>query len=168
MPSYGDDVHSSVVHSNRRLLDNHDHANFTVRSSETQYTYAYWLDGSKKAVRPQGHQLVTGHVHFTVAGLREGPHVLLVRATDVTGAEDPTPATYKWTVRVPALRWSGLRDVKPCGVCSDPRSWWTTPRSELPTISYLLSDTAHSSSVVLKGGAVSTCFNLLLLYDGRR
>jgi hypothetical protein len=49
-----DDSHCSsaggitlLCNPNRRLLDNHASANFTVRSSETQYTYAYTLDGGK-------------------------------------------------------------------------------------------------------------------------
>ena len=153
-----------VVGLNRRLMDNHDSANFTVRSSETQYTYGYWLDGGKRAVRPQGKQLVTGHAHFTVAGLREGPHVLLVRATDVTGAEDPTPATYKWTVRACAgAEAVGSEVTSPrVYVPSDPTQWWT-PGKAASRLS-----TRRSRMVVLTGGAVSPCCRVTCEFETKK
>ena len=35
---------------------------------------------------------------YEVNGLTAGPHVLRVRAKNVAGGVDPTPASYSWTV----------------------------------------------------------------------
>ena len=88
-------------------------------------------------MRPHGREHLTGHAQFTVDGLREGSHVLLVRATDVTGAEDPTPATYTWTVRM-------LVCVVPlaCGL-----SWWKA---------FIRPDSASVGFAAWIGGAVYT------------
>eukprot|EP00899_Mesostigma_viride_P009880 jgi/Mesvir1/18894/Mv18891-RA.2 len=72
-------------------------ANFTIGSSETQYTYAYSLDGDKW-IQPHGHHLVGGNQTFEVTGLADGRHNISVKSTDVTGSSDPNYATYEWEV----------------------------------------------------------------------
>ena len=72
-------------------------ATFTVASSETQFSYAYRLDGGP-VQRPNGLKLVSGQAAFNVSDVGEGNHTIMVRATDVTGGEDPTPATFQWFV----------------------------------------------------------------------
>lgn len=75
-------------------LSNERTAIFTVASSETQYSFAYRLDGGG-VQRPLGLKLVSGTTSFNVTDLTEGNHTILIRATDVTGGEDPTPAAYR-------------------------------------------------------------------------
>jgi len=78
-------------------LSNEQTAAFSVGSSETQFSFAYRLDGGS-VQRPHGLKLVSSPATFNVSGIGEGNHTILVRATDVTGGEDPTPATYRWYV----------------------------------------------------------------------
>lgn len=80
-----------------RPLSNKMSEMFLITSSETQYTFAYKLDGGP-IVRPMGRNLVRGEQTFYVHNLTEGMHLMQVRATDVTGNEDPTPAKHEWIV----------------------------------------------------------------------
>eukprot|EP00951_Prasinocladus_malaysianus_P004026 scaffold28484_cov20-Prasinocladus_malaysianus.AAC.1 len=76
-------------------LSNRRYATFTISSSETQFSYAYRLDGGEVR-RPNGLQLTAGPAVFNVTDIGEGNHTIMIRATDVTGGEDPSPALYRW------------------------------------------------------------------------
>jgi hypothetical protein len=64
-------------------------AAFTFSASDFAATYECSLDGSAYASCPKD---------FTTSALTEGAHTLAVRAKDVLGNVDPTPATHAWTL----------------------------------------------------------------------
>ena len=66
-----------------------DSASFRFTSSETPSTFACSLDGSvfSTCTTPQ-----------VYTGLGDGQHTFEVRATDLAGNTDPTPAAYSWRV----------------------------------------------------------------------
>jgi MYXO-CTERM domain-containing protein len=54
------------------------------------------LDGAAEAICATG---AAGNTHTrTYTNLIDGPHIFTVRAVDAAGNEDPSPATYSWTV----------------------------------------------------------------------
>ena len=85
----------TVVLVGPRALSNKQDEMFLITSSETQYTYAYKLDDGP-VMRPAGRQLVRGEQTFWIHNITEGKHLVQVRATDVAGMEDPTPAKHEW------------------------------------------------------------------------
>mmetsp|Transcript_39145 Transcript_39145/g.75015 ORF Transcript_39145/g.75015 Transcript_39145/m.75015 type:complete len:705 (+) Transcript_39145:154-2268(+) len=87
----------TLVKAHPSPLTRSSSATFHIGCSESQYTFAYRLDGGP-VMRPVGHKLVNGDVNFTVNDVTEGPHSIAIRTTDVTGAEDPTPVVVKWMV----------------------------------------------------------------------
>jgi hypothetical protein len=68
-------------------------ATFTFSADETGSTFECSLDGTAFAacVSPA-----------TYTGLAVGPHTFAVRAVDVAGNVDPTPASHAWTVETPS------------------------------------------------------------------
>jgi MYXO-CTERM domain-containing protein len=64
-------------------------ASFTFSSTKSGVTYQCSLDGAAFTACPSPQ---------AYTGLAEGPHQLLVRATDAVGHVDPTPASRAWTV----------------------------------------------------------------------
>ncbi|GAP12732.1 regulator of chromosome condensation (RCC1) repeat [Longilinea arvoryzae] len=69
-------------------------AAFTFSSSETGSTFLCRLDGGAWAA-------CSGASDQTYTGLSDGNHTFDVKAADLAGNEDPTPATYTWLVAVP-------------------------------------------------------------------
>ena len=70
-------------------LSGSSYAAFAFTSSESGSTFACSLDGGafRRCLSPTSY-----------AGLSDGPHTFSVRATDVAGNTDPTPAERSWTV----------------------------------------------------------------------
>ncbi len=71
-------------------LSNKSTATFTFTSNENGVTFQVKLDGAasfSNATTP-----------YTVSGLADGEHTLLVRAVDQAGNRDETPAFYTWTI----------------------------------------------------------------------
>jgi hypothetical protein len=68
-------------------------ADFTFHSTETGSTFECQLDGG-------GYSACTSPKQYT--GLTTGDHTFNVRATDRTSNTDPTPASYAWTIALPA------------------------------------------------------------------
>jgi len=68
-------------------------ASFSFTSTETGSTFECQLDGG-------GYSSCTSPVNYS--GLTEGNHTFEVRATDVAGNTDPTPARYTWTIDITA------------------------------------------------------------------
>eukprot|EP00873_Tetraselmis_striata_P022786 jgi/Tetstr1/443050/TSEL_031109.t1 len=87
----------TIILTGPKELSNLHTAAFTIASSETWFSYAYRLDG-EPVQRPEGLKLVSAPAAFNITDIGEGNHTIMVRATDVTGGEDPTPAVYRWYV----------------------------------------------------------------------
>jgi hypothetical protein len=64
---------------------------FTFSSSETGSTFQCDLDGGGFSSCSSGHSYST---------LSAGSHTFSVKATDVAGNEDPSPASYTWTINL--------------------------------------------------------------------
>ncbi|MEJ8757037.1 Ig-like domain-containing protein [Pontibacter sp. H259] len=72
-----------------QAVTNNRNATFSFASNEADVTYQLSLDGSSfvKATNP-----------VTLPNLPDGTHTVLVRAVDVTGNTDTSPATFTWTI----------------------------------------------------------------------
>jgi hypothetical protein len=72
------------------LITNSTSALFRYSNSEGGSKFQFSLDGSEYEQRTFSNQ--------SYSGLVEGEHTFRVRAVDVAGNVDPTPATYTWTI----------------------------------------------------------------------
>lgn len=110
-------------------------ASFTFSSTETNVTFACSLDGAPFAACTSP---------YSASGLAQGPHTFAVKAIDVAGHEDPTPATRSWEVDVSAPM---------IGITSGPAEASTIgPRV---TFTFLVNEGATTCS--LDGGPFAPC-----------
>ena len=75
---------------------------FTFQSTEGAVTFECSLDGAAFAACPAA---------YTTPTLLDGSHTVAVRATDLSGNVDPTPATFTWTIQLARLD-GGTADVE--------------------------------------------------------
>ena len=68
-------------------------ATFSFTATEAGSTFECQLDGG-------GYSICTSPINYS--GFTEGNHTFEVRATDVAGNTDPTPASYTWTIDITA------------------------------------------------------------------
>jgi len=68
-------------------------ATFSFTATEAGSTFECQLDRG-------GYSICTSPINYS--GLTEGNHTFEVRATDVAGNTDPTPASYTWTIDITA------------------------------------------------------------------
>ena len=79
--------------------------------------FSYRLD-SGPWVHPLGSRLLEGPQSFAVGNISEGFHKIDVRAVDVTGAEDKSPARYQWQVRTSPPKCSWIAAPPPVDAAS--------------------------------------------------